>query len=59
MELGLNYPRGPLKLAEFIGAETTLKVMEALQRITGEERYRPTMWLKRRAMLGLPVHAVG
>lgn len=59
MELGLNYPRGPLKLAEFMGAETTLAIMEALQRITGEERYRPTMWLRRRAMLGLPVQAEG
>jgi tight adherence protein B len=36
-----------------MGAETTLRIMERLQAITGEERYRPTMWLRRRAMLGL------
>jgi 3-hydroxybutyryl-CoA dehydrogenase len=57
MQLGLNYPLGPLALAEDMGALTTLQVLEQLQAITGEDRYRPTMWLKRRARLGLPVHA--
>ena len=27
-----------------------------LQDISGEDRYRPTLWLKRRAALGLPIH---
>ena len=27
--------------------------------ITGEDRYRPTLWLKRRTALGLPIHTVG
>ena len=39
-----------------MGAPVTLEVLEQLQAITGEDRYRPTMWLKRRARLGLPVH---
>ena len=56
MQLGLNYPLGPLALAEDLGAETTLQILEHLQAITGEDRYRPTLWLKRRARLGLPVH---
>jgi 3-hydroxybutyryl-CoA dehydrogenase len=56
MQLGLNYPLGPLALAEDMGAATTLRVLEHLQAITGEDRYRPAMWLKRRARLGLPVH---
>jgi 3-hydroxybutyryl-CoA dehydrogenase len=56
MQLGLNYPLGPLALAEEMGPQTTLNVLEQLQAITGEDRYRPTMWLKRRARLGLPVH---
>ena len=59
MELGLNYPLGPLALAEEMGAETVLRILEQLQAITGEDRYRPTMWLKRRARLGLPVHTEG
>jgi len=56
MQLGLNYPLGPLALAEDMGAMNTLEILEQLQTITGEDRYRPTMWLKRRARLGLPVH---
>jgi len=55
MQLGLNYPLGPLALADDMGAETTLAILEQLQKITGEDRYRPTMWLKRRARLGLPL----
>jgi len=59
MQLGLNYPLGPLALAEDLGAMNTLTILEQLQAITGEDRYRPTMWLKRRARLGLPVHTEG
>ncbi len=56
MELGLNYPRGSIALAEALGAQTCLELLESLQAITGEDRYRPTMWLRRRAMLGLSLH---
>ena len=56
LELGLNYPLGPLKLVADLGEEITLEILEELQDTTGEDRYRPTMWLKRRALLGLPVH---
>jgi 3-hydroxybutyryl-CoA dehydrogenase len=59
MQLGLNYPLGPLALAEDMGAANTLRILEQLQSITGEDRYRPTLWLKRRALLGLPVHTEG
>ena len=56
MKLGLNYPLGPLELAEDLGVENTLEILERLQEITGEDRYRPTMWLRRRAILGLSAH---
>ena len=56
MKLGLGYPLGPLELAEDLGTANTLRIMERLQDITGEDRYRPTLWLKRRAALGLPIH---
>ena len=56
MQLGLNYPAGSIALTEQLGTRTTLTVLEQLQAITGEDRYRPTMWLKRRAGLGLPIH---
>jgi 3-hydroxybutyryl-CoA dehydrogenase len=56
MRLGLSYPLGPLELAEDIGPAKLLRIMERLQAITGEDRYRSSLWLKRRAALGLPVH---
>jgi 3-hydroxybutyryl-CoA dehydrogenase len=55
MRLGLNYPKGPFALAEEIGAGTTLEILEQLQAITGDDRYRPSLWLRRRALLGLPL----
>ncbi|MEM8974143.1 MAG: 3-hydroxyacyl-CoA dehydrogenase family protein, partial [Pseudomonadota bacterium] len=56
MKLGLNYPLGPLELAADLEPRRCLQVLDRLHAITGEDRYRPTMWLKRRALLGLPVH---
>ncbi|MEL6621315.1 MAG: 3-hydroxyacyl-CoA dehydrogenase [Pseudomonadota bacterium] len=56
LELGLNYPHGPLKLINLMGVEEALEVLEELHEITAEDRYRPTMWLKRRALLELPIH---
>lgn len=55
MKLALNYPLGPLEIVEDLGAKETLTILEQLQAITGEDRYRPTLWLKRRALLGLSI----
>lgn len=55
LELGLNYPAGPLRLGEQVGAGKILQILTALQSLTGEDRYRPTLWLSRRARLGLPL----
>ena len=56
MKLGLNYPLGPLELAADLEPRRCLQILDKLHAITGEDRYRPTMWLKRRALLGLAVH---
>lgn len=56
MRLGLNYPLGPLELAATMGLKTTLDILTRLQSITGDDRYRPSQWLRRRALLGLSVH---
>lgn len=53
MTLGLNYPFGPLALADAMGLETVHTVLAQLQAITGDDRYRPSLWLRRRAQLGL------
>jgi 3-hydroxybutyryl-CoA dehydrogenase len=55
MQLGLNYPRGPFAIADEMGAKETLRLMEQLQAITGDDRYRPSLWLRRRVLLGLPL----
>ncbi len=55
MKLGLNYPQGPLEMAELMGLDDTLSVMENLQAITGDDRYRPSQWLRRRALLDLEI----
>jgi 3-hydroxybutyryl-CoA dehydrogenase len=53
MTLGLNYPQGPLAMADAKGVKETHAILERLQAITGDDRYRPSQWLRRRAMLGL------
>ena len=58
MKLAQNYPRGPLEWAAWLGEAKTLTIMSQLQAITGSDRYRPSLWLRRRALLGLPVHQV-
>lgn len=55
MKLGLNYPLGPMELGDDLGHSSCLRILERLQAITGEDRYRPTLWLRRRAALGLPL----
>jgi 3-hydroxybutyryl-CoA dehydrogenase len=51
--LGLGYPRGPLAWGDSIGPATVLRILETLQAITGDPRYRPSLWLRRRAQLHL------
>ena len=56
MRLGLNYPQGPLELCDSLGPSRVLAILQTLQRLTGDDRYRPSAWLRRRAALGLPIH---
>jgi 3-hydroxybutyryl-CoA dehydrogenase len=56
MKLALNYPRGPLELAQTVGLGITHSILTNMQAITGSDRYRPSLWLRRRAMLGSSVY---
>ncbi len=51
--LGLGYPQGPLALGDECGAARILTILENLQKLYGDPRYRPSPWLKRRAQLSL------
>jgi 3-hydroxybutyryl-CoA dehydrogenase len=59
MRMGLNYPLGPLELAADIGLADVVTILTRMQDITGDDRYRPSLWLRRRAALGLPIHTPG
>jgi len=50
--LGLGYPKGPLALGDALGARTVLEILDNLQACYGDPRYRPSPWLRRRALLG-------
>lgn len=41
MKLGTNVPMGPLTLADFIGLDTCLFIMQVLHRDLGDSKYRP------------------
>ncbi|SQC93596.1 Probable 3-hydroxybutyryl-CoA dehydrogenase [Cedecea neteri] len=51
MQLGVNYPQGPLAWGARLGWQNILTLLENLQRHYGEERYRPTSLLRQRALL--------
>ncbi len=51
--LGLNYPIGPFKFGDVLGPERVYKVLTGMYRIYGDPRYRPNIWLARRAKLGV------
>jgi len=53
MKMGMNHPMGPLTLADFIGLDTCLSIMEVLHRGLGDDKYRPSPLLRKMVQAGL------
>ncbi|GAX89560.1 3-hydroxybutyryl-CoA dehydrogenase [Effusibacillus lacus] len=52
MKLGMNHPMGPLTLADFIGLDTCLAIMEVLHEGLGDSKYRPCPLLRKYVKAG-------
>lgn len=52
MKLGMNHPMGPLTLADFIGLDTCLYIMETLHSGFGDDKYRPCPLLRKYVKAG-------
>jgi 3-hydroxybutyryl-CoA dehydrogenase len=52
MKLGMNHPMGPLTLADFIGLDVCLAILEVLQSGLGDPKYRPCPLLRRMVAAG-------
>jgi 3-hydroxybutyryl-CoA dehydrogenase len=52
MKLGMNHPMGPLTLADFIGLDTCLYIMEVLHDGLGDSKYRPCPLLRKYVKAG-------
>ncbi len=57
VRLGLGYPKGPLEIGDLMGPRRVLRLLEWLYATTGDQRFRASLWLRRRALLGLPLSA--
>lgn len=53
VELGLNYPKGPLALGDMLGPSRVLAVLDGMFAATHDPKYRAATWLRRRAALGV------
>ena len=52
MKLGMNHPLGPLALADLIGLDVCLSILEVLHRGLGDDKYRPCPLLRRMVAAG-------
>jgi 3-hydroxybutyryl-CoA dehydrogenase len=53
VKLALGYPYGPISWGDILGAKRILLITQRIFSITGDQRYRPSVWLQRRANLNL------
>jgi 3-hydroxybutyryl-CoA dehydrogenase len=51
--LGLNYPNGPFKFGDVLGVQNVHRILDSMNKIYADPRYRPNIWLTRRAKLNV------
>lgn len=56
VRLGLGYPHGPLEWGNKLGPARIVRILDAIHDRTRDPRYRASMWLRRRAELGLSLN---
>ena len=52
MKLGMNHPLGPLALADLIGLDVCVAILEVLHRGLGDDKYRPCPLLRKMVAAG-------
>ena len=52
MKLGMNHPMGPLALADFIGLDVCLAILEVMHAGLGDDKYRPCPLLRKMVAAG-------
>jgi 3-hydroxybutyryl-CoA dehydrogenase len=52
MQLGTNYPRGPLAWADYVGLDVILAILKHLEEVYGEDRYCPSVLLRQKVDAG-------
>jgi 3-hydroxybutyryl-CoA dehydrogenase len=58
VKLALGYPKGPFEWCRALGPARVLALMQQIFAATGDSRYRPSQWLRRRVQLGIELDVV-
>jgi 3-hydroxybutyryl-CoA dehydrogenase len=58
VQIALGYPAGPLSMGDRFGPKRVVQILDGLYAFYGEERYRASPWLRRRAALDVSLLTV-
>lgn len=58
VKTALGYPKGPFEWGQLLGPSRLLQLMQEIFNLTGDPRYRPSQWLRRRVQLNIPLETM-